>query len=79
LVLAYWEALERIGKGFDQTPFMLKVATLTSNPKLFVEEMRLYLGANYLNTWNCALEGFELFGSTKRILDLPHGSKLDSR
>ena len=50
-----------------------------SNPKLFAEKMRLYLGANYLNTWNCALEEFELFGSTKRILDLPHGSKFDSR
>lgn len=56
----------------------LKVTTLTSDPKLLAVEMRLYIGVTYLNTWNCAVEGFDLFGSTKRILDLSHGFEFDS-
>ena len=41
--------------------------------------MRSYLGAEDLNIRDCALEGFELFGSTKRKLDLPPpGSEYDS-
>ena len=38
-----------------------------------------YLKVEDINTKNCPLEGSELFGSTKRKLDLPPGSNYDSR
>ena len=39
--------------------------------------MKSYLGAKYLHTKDCALEGSELFGSTKRKFDLPPGADCD--
>jgi hypothetical protein len=65
-------------KGPDQTSLKLKAAAHISDPKLLAEAMRSYPGAEDLNTRNCALEGFELFGSTKRKLNLPPGSEYDS-
>jgi hypothetical protein len=47
----------------------LKAAAHAGDPKLLAEAMRSYPGAEDLNTRNCSLEGFELFGSTKRKLD----------
>ena len=40
--------------------------------------MKSYVGAEDLNKTNFVLEGFELFGSTKRKVDLPLGSEYDS-
>jgi hypothetical protein len=40
--------------------------------------MKSYPGLEDLNTRDCALEGSELFGTTKRKLDLPLGVKCDS-
>lgn len=48
------------------------------DPNLLVDAMKSYLGAKDVNTRDCALEGFKLFGSTKRKLDLPHGADCDS-
>ena len=67
-----------LGNGQDQASLKLKVVAHTGNPKLLAKAMGSYPGAKDLNTRNCALEGFELFGSTKRKLDLPLGSKYDS-
>jgi hypothetical protein len=39
--------------------------------------MKSYPGLEYLNTKDCTLEGSELFGSTKRKLDLPPGVDCD--
>lgn len=64
-------------KGFDQTSLKLKIAYHIGDPKLLVEAMRSYPGAKDLNTRNCVLEGFELFGSTKRKLNLPSGFEYD--
>ena len=66
------------GKGPNQASLKLKVAAHTGDPKLLVVAMRSYPGAEDLNTRNCALKGSELFGSTKRKLDLPLGSEYDS-
>jgi hypothetical protein len=40
--------------------------------------MKPYPGLEYLNTRDCALEGSELFGTTKQNLDLPPGVNRDS-
>jgi hypothetical protein len=40
--------------------------------------MKPYPGLEDLNTRDCALEGSELFGTTKRKLDLPPGVNRDS-
>ena len=66
------------GKGPYQTSLKLKAAAHTGDPKLLAEAMRSYPGAEDLNTRSCAMEGSELFGSTKRKLDLPPGSEYDS-
>ena len=58
-----------------QTSLKLKAVVHTGDPKLFAEAMRSYPRIKDLNTRNCALEGSQLFGSTKRILNLPLGSE----
>jgi hypothetical protein len=40
--------------------------------------MKSYPGLEDLNTRDCALEGSELFGTTKRKFDLPPGVNCDS-
>ena len=66
------------GKGPNQASLKLKAAAHTGDPKLLAKAMRSYPRAKGLNTRDCALEGSELFGSTKRKLDLPPGSEYDS-
>ena len=63
------------GKRPNQMSLKLIAATHTSDPKLLAEIMRSYPWANDLSTRTCALEGSELFGSTKRKLDLSSWSK----
>ena len=65
-------------KGHDQASSKLKATFHTSDPQLLGETMRSYPRAEDLNTRNRALEGFELFASTKRKLDLPLGFECDS-
>ena len=56
----------------------LKATTMCGDPKILVEAMKSYPGAEDLNTRNCALEGSEFFGSTKRRLNLTLGADCDS-
>ena len=51
----------------------LKVVAMCGDPKLLADVIKSYPGVEDLNTRDCALEGFELFGSTKRKPDLPLG------
>jgi hypothetical protein len=67
-----------IGKGPNFASLKLKVVFRCGDPKLLAYAMKSYAGLEYLNTRDCALEGSELFGSTKQKLDLPHGVDCDS-
>ena len=67
-----------IGKGLDFASLKLKVVAMCRDPKLLADAMKSYLGLEDLYTRDCALEGFELFGSTKRKFDLPPGVDCDS-
>ena len=66
------------GKGSDSASLKLKVVARCGDPKLLADAMKSYPGLEALNTRNCVLEGFELFGSTKRKLDLSPGVDCDS-
>ena len=67
-----------LGEGIDQELLKLKVAMHIGDLKLFEEAMRSYPWVEYLNTKTYALEGGQLFGSTKRKLELPPGSEYKS-
>ena len=66
------------GKGPDFPSFKLKVVAICGDLKLLADAMKSYPGLEDLNTRDCALEGSELFGSTKRKLDMPPGVDCDS-
>ena len=51
----------------------LKVASRCEDPKLLAYAMKSSMGLEDLNIRDCALEGFELIGSTKRKFDMPSG------
>ena len=48
------------------------------DPKLLADVMKSYPRLENLNTWDCALEGSELFRSTKQKFDLLPGVDCDS-
>ena len=52
--------------GNNQNSLKLKVAARNGDPKLHVEAMRSYLRVEVLKIGNCALDGFELFESTRK-------------
>ena len=66
------------GKGHDSTSLKLKVAAMCGDPKLLADAMKSYPGLEDLNTRDCALEGSELFRSTKQKFDLLPGVDCDS-
>jgi hypothetical protein len=66
------------GKGLDSASLKLKAVARCGDPKLLADAMKSYLGAEDLNRRDCALEGSELFGSTKQKLDLPPGADVDT-
>ena len=66
------------GKGPDSASLKLKAAARCGDPKMLADAMKSYPGAEDVNTRDCALEGSELFGSTKRKLNLPPGADCDS-
>jgi len=66
------------GKGPDFVSLKLKVVGRCEDPKLLADAMNSYPSAEDLNTKDCALEGSELFVSTKRKLNLPPGADCDS-
>lgn len=66
------------GKGPDRAELRLRHAQRSGDPKLIAEAVNSYPGAEDLLTKKGGLEGAEIFGSTKRKLDLPPGSSHDS-
>jgi hypothetical protein len=66
------------GKGFDSVSLKLKIVVKCGDPKLLADAMKSYPRLEDLNIRDCALEGSELFGSTKRNLDLPPSADCDS-
>ena len=59
-------------------PLKLKATTRCGDPKILANAMKSYPGVEGANTRDCALEGSELFGSTKKKLNLPPGVDCDS-
>ena len=66
------------GKGHDSASLKFKAAARCEDPKVLADDMKSYPWAEDINTRNCALEGSELFGSTKRKLNLPPDVDCDS-
>ena len=66
------------GKGLDSASLKLKAVAMCGDPKMLVDAMKAYPWAEDVNTRDCALEGSELFGSTKHKLNLPSGADCDS-
>jgi hypothetical protein len=63
------------GKGLDYASLKLKAVARCGDPKLLADAMKSYPGAENLNRRDCASE---LFGSSKRKLDLLPGADCDS-
>lgn len=66
------------GTGPSSTALKLKAAMRSGDPNLLAEVMKTIPGAEDLPLMNSGLEGAEIFGSTKRKLNLPPGSEFDS-
>jgi hypothetical protein len=62
------------GEGLDSASLKLKAAARCGDPKMLADAMKSYPWAEDVNTKDCALEGSELFGSTKRKFNLPPGA-----
>jgi hypothetical protein len=63
------------GKGPNSASLKLNAAAKCRDPKKLVDAMKCFPGAEDVNT---TLEGSELFGSTKRKLNMPPGVDCDS-
>lgn len=66
------------GKGPDKAALKLRAAASSGDPKLIAVAMKSFPGAGDLPDHSIVLEGAEIFGSTKRKLNLPPGSEFDS-
>lgn len=55
-----------MGKAPDSTSLKLKTVAKYGDPRLLANAMKSYPWVEDVNTRDCALEGFELFGSTKQ-------------
>lgn len=73
-----WLKEGSIGKGLDSPSLKLKIASRCGDPKILVDGMKFFHGAKDLMSRYCGLKGLELFGSTKRKLDLPPGVDCES-
>ena len=74
----FWLKGGKGGKGPDKSELRLRHAQRSGDPKLIAEAVNSYPGAADLLTKKGGLEGAEIFGSTKRKLDLPPGSSHNS-
>jgi hypothetical protein len=63
--------------GPTRQELKLRVAKHSGDPKKLVEALSQLLGVVVATTWILHLEGKEIFGSTKRKLDLPLGDDGD--
>jgi hypothetical protein len=66
------------GKGSDLASLKLKTVARCGDPKMLADAMKSYPRAEYVSIRDCALEGSELFNSTKHKLNLPPGADCDS-
>ena len=66
------------GKGLDSASLKLKAAAKFGDPKFLADAMKSFPGAEDVHTGDCALEGSELLGSSKRKLNMPLGGDCDS-
>lgn len=66
-----WLKVGSTGKDHDSVPFKLKVVATCGHLMLLANAIKSYLKAKDLNTTDCVLKRFELFGSTKRNFYLP--------
>ena len=67
------------GKRHDLAFLKLKADAKCGDPKMLANAMKSHPRAKNINTRDCALEGSELFGSTKCKLNLPPGVDCDFR
>lgn len=58
-------------KSYDSMSLKLNITTMCGDPKLVVDAMKSSPRAKNINTIDCVLEGFELFGSTKPKFNVP--------
>ena len=65
------------GKGPDFASLKLKAASRCGDLKKLVDTIKSYLGAEGAKTKDCALEGSELFGSTKQKLNMHRPDKVN--
>ena len=65
-------------KGPDSASLKLKAAVICGDLKMFVDAIKFYPKAEDVNTRDCALEGSELFGFTKRKFNLPLTADCDA-
>lgn len=72
-----WQRGGSTSKGLDSASLKLKHVARCGDPKLLADVMKSYPGVEDLNTRHCALEGFELFGSTKRKFNVTPGADCD--
>ena len=68
----------RLGKGPDKAELRLRAAQKSGDAELIMKVLSSFPGAEDLITKPRGLEGAEIFGSSKRKLDLPPGSHSDS-
>ena len=68
----------RSGKGPDKAELRLRVAQRSGDAEVIAKVLSSFPGAEDLITKPRGLEGAEIFGSSKRKLDLPPGSHSDS-
>jgi hypothetical protein len=66
------------GTGLSKQELKLRAARLSGDPKKIEEALSQLPGVEVATTWIPNLEGEEIFGSTKRKLDLPPGDDGDS-
>lgn len=69
---------DQSGTGPHKDELKLRAARRSGNPRTIAEAVSTYSGGDFLNTRIPHLEGEEIFGSSKRKLDLPPGSEHDS-
>ena len=67
-----------VGKGLDSTFLKLKADASYGDPKMLADAMKFYTGVEDVSIRDCALEGSELFGSTKHKFNLPPGADCNS-
>ena len=66
-----WQIIKELGgKGPDSASLKLKATARCGDPKMLVDAMKSYLGVEGTKTKDCALEGSELFRSTKQKINV---------